>query len=380
MKRIHPLAVFCLLLLLMTTSGPANTPPDSQLETVRSRIGALERRLGQLEAASADAAQERERLSAELELARARVRENELRLQQSRVEVEQIRQDVALLAEELSARREVLRSHLEMVALLGRPGPLQLMFDVARHGDLEQAVATVAVLTAGQVRLLEEYNDLRARHAARLAALSQIVQYAQQEARDLSLRRADLERTRERVETRLRELQRSQTATGVRLADLREREQALERLMGVLASRERITGRDDIRRYRGALPWPTKGDVVRSFGRHYLPKYTTYTVCNGLRFEAESGAAVRSVFPGVVAFARHFKGYGNMVVVDHGHDVYSLVAGLATIHVRLNQSVTMGLQLGLAAPPTEDGNVYFEIRVGEAPQDPRRWLQLEEAE
>jgi septal ring factor EnvC (AmiA/AmiB activator) len=80
----------------------------------------------------------------------------------------------------------------------------------------------------------------------------------------------------------------------------------------------------------------------------------------------------------VVAFAQHFKGYGNMVVVDHGNDVFSLVAGLATIHVRLNQSVTMGLRLGLAAPPSEDGNLYFEIRVNEEPQDPRRWLQLEE--
>ena len=123
---------------------------------------------------------------------------------------------------------------------------------------------------------------------------------------------------------------------------------------------------------------PVSGRVAQGFGRHYLPKYSTYTVCNGHRYSAPGGAPVRAVFPGVVAFAQHFKGYGNMVVVDHGNDVYSLAAGLATIHVRLNQRVTMGLQLGLAAPPKEDGNVYFEIRVGEDPQDPRRWIQLEE--
>ena len=148
--------------------------------------------------------------------------------------------------------------------------------------------------------------------------------------------------------------------------------------MGVLASRERMTGKEDIRRYRGALPWPARGRVVQTFGRHYLPKYSTYTVCNGLRFDVDSGSPVRAVFPGVVAFARHFKGYGNMVVIDHGHEIYSLAAGLGTIHVRLNQNVTIGLQLGLAAPPKEDGNFYFEIRVAEEPQDPRRWLQLEE--
>jgi septal ring factor EnvC (AmiA/AmiB activator) len=365
-------------IVAMLSSGHASTPTGVQLETVQHRIDELERRLARLAAESAGAAEERERLNAEFELAQARVRENELTLEQSQAELGDVRGEVSRLAADLRSRQDLLRLHLEMVTLLGRPGPLQLVFDAVQNGELESAVSTVAVLTSGQARLLEEYVEIRARHAARLAALSQILQQARQESRDLSARRLELEQTQKRVEARLRQLTRSQTATGVQLADLKEREQALQRLIGVLASRERFTGKEDIRRYRGALPWPVTGEVVRSFGRHYLPTYSTYTVCNGLRLGASSGAPVRAVFPGVVAYARHFKGYGNMVVVDHGRDVYSLVAGLGTIHVRLNQSVSMGLQLGLAAPPKEDGNVYFEIRVGEDPQDPRRWLQLEE--
>jgi len=367
-----------LVIVLGPTLIIAADPTSSQLGEVRSRIKSLEARLADLARETADVAAERERLTAELELARARVRENELTLEQSRVEVTAIREEVGRLADELSTRRQVLRHHLEMIALLGRPGPLQLMFDVAQQGELEAAIGTVATLTAGQARLVDEYNEVRAEHAARLAALSQIVEQAQREAQQLNVRRLELETTQARVEARFQELRRSQQATGVRLADLREREQALQRLMTVLASRDRMTGREEIRRYRGALPWPVDGRISQTFGRHYLPKYATYTVCNGLRFDARSGAPVRAVFPGVIAFARYFKGYGNMVVIDHGDDVYSLVAGLATIHVRLNQRVTMGLQLGLVAPPKEDGNLYFEIRVQEEPQDPRRWLQLEE--
>jgi septal ring factor EnvC (AmiA/AmiB activator) len=58
--------------------------------------------------------------------------------------------------------------------------------------------------------------------------------------------------------------------------------------------------------------------------------------------------------------------------------VYTLAAGLSSIHVRLDQRVSLGTRLGLASPPTDDGNVYFEIREGQTPQDPRRWLQLAE--
>jgi len=372
-------AVIVIALLAGAPGGVrATAPEDTKLEQVRSRINQLEERLSVLARETADTAAESERLNAELELAQARVRENELTLDQSELEIEQIRHEVVQLADELAVRRQVLKHHLEMAALLGRPGPLQMMFDVAQQGDLEIAIGTVATLTAGQLRLVQEYDQVRAAHAARLAALSQIMEQAQREADQLVHRRNELARTRERVAARLEELQRSQAVTGDRLAELREREQALQRLMGILASRDRITGREDIRRYRGALPWPVEGAITTGFGRHYNAKYATYTVCNGLRFTAQSGAPITAIFPGVVAFARYFKGYGNMVVIDHGHDVYSLVAGLATIHVQLNQLVTMGLQLGLAAPPTKEGNLYFEIREGEDPRDPRRWLQLEE--
>jgi septal ring factor EnvC (AmiA/AmiB activator) len=253
---------------------------------------------------------------------------------------------------------------------------MQLLFDAFRGGELEQAVGTVAVLTNGQLKLVEEYRELRQQHVARLAELSQTLSVAQVEAQTLELRRDELEVVRREVAARLQKLESSRASAGASLQEMRNREAALERLVGVLANRQRFTGNEDIRGYRGALPWPVEGRVVQDFGRHYLPKYATYTVCNGLRFDVASTAPVTAVFPGVVAYARHFKGYGNMVVLDHGHGIYSLVAGLATIHVRLDQRVTMGMRLGLASPPTEGGNIYLEFRVGEKPQDPKRWLQL----
>ena len=359
--------------------GAADISPEpSQLVAVRARIRSLERELATLDAKSASARAERERLDAELGLAEARVQELELVLGRSRDEARALQSGLEELARQLTERRQLLQRHLEMLALLGRPGPMQLLVDAARGGDVDEAVGTVAALTAGQVRLMEEYSRLRRERNRRLAELSQTLEDAQREADELIRGREELVRVRQRVESRLRELDSTRRSTGSRLESLREREQALARLMERLAGRERFTGREDIRRYRGALPWPVRGEVVQTFGRHYLPRYSTYTVCNGMRVRAPSQTEVTAVFSGVVAYASHFKGYGNMVVLDHGNDVYSLVAGLATIHVRLNQSVSMGLRLGLTSPPSEDGNLYFEIREGETAQDPRRWLQLPE--
>lgn len=365
--------------LLAPGVGSPMEGSEAQLEAVRSRIRSLESQLDRLAVETSAVAAEQERLTAELQLAEARVRENEILLDTSRTEADQLRRETASLADELTARREVVARHLEMTALLGGPGPLQLLFDAARGGDLEEAVSTVAMLTSAQVRLLGEYDALAERHSERLAALSVILDRAQEEARALDLRRSELEAVRARVDERMHQLEQRQRTTGDRLAELRQREQALGRLMEILAARDRLTGKEDIRAYRGALPWPVHGTLARTFGRHYLPKYSTYTVCNGLRYNVVSGAPVQAVFPGIVAYAQHFKGYGNMVVIDHGNDVYSLAAGLASIHVRVDQQVAMGTRLGLASPPGDDaGNIYFEIRAAGSPEDPRRWLQLAE--
>lgn len=358
-----------------TAAGQEATATD-QLGEVRNRIASLERRLAGLDAENRSRIEERERLSAELELAEARVREVELVLKQGREEADEVAAAAAELANELEQHRRLLQGHVEIMALLGRPGTMQLLYDGARGGDLEGAISTIAVLTSGQLQLVEEYGDLHRRRSVRLADLSQILERARQDAAVLEARQKELEEVRKAVDQEIRQLAKSTRSAETELEELRQREQALERLLGTLGDRRRFTGGDDIRKFRGALPWPVAGPVVRGFGKHYLPKYSNYTVCNGLRFDSPSGAEVTAVFPGEVAYARFFKGYGNMVVIDHGNDVYSLAAGLATIHVRVNQRVDMGLRLGLASPPTEDGNTYFEIRVGKKPQDPRSWLQL----
>jgi septal ring factor EnvC (AmiA/AmiB activator) len=372
------LRALALLVVLGPAAVAAGAAVEGQLDSVRSRIRELEHRLTVIERRSADATARRERMTAELELAEHRVAELEMVLTATRDEAVRLKQEAAELAGELQRRRKVLARHLEMMALLGQPGPLQLLYDAARGGNLEEAMGTVSVLTAGQVQLMREYDELQVERSVRLADLSRVLSEAGREAAQLIARREELGEVRARVEQEIGKLQRRQETTVNRLQEMRQREAALEQLMELVGSRERLTGSEDVRRYRGALPWPARGEIVQGFGRHYLPKYATYTVCNGIRLNVDSGTEVTAVFPGVVAYARHFKGYGNMVVVDHGHEVYSLVAGLSSIHVRLDQQVAMGTRLGVAPPPTDEGNLYLEIRVANRPQDPRRWLQLEE--
>lgn len=358
--------------------GSTTRVDESQIRAIRKTIHRLESRLETIRRQAEDLRKQQQELDVKIKLAEARVEEIRLILTRSRDEIVRIKEETSRLSEELLKRRKVLEVNVQLAALMGKPGPLQLMWDALRGGHLEEATSLVLTLTRGQVALVREYGKLRDERASRLADLSRILERAGEEARELQNRRSKLDALRQESQSKLAKLEREQKHTGGEIEELRQREAAFERLFERVSRTRRLTGKENIYSYRGALPWPVKGAVVRGFGRHYLAKYATYTLCNGLRMRVKTGEEVHSIFSGVVAFARFFKGYGNMVVVDHGHEVYSMIAGLSSIHVRLNQKVSIGTRLGLAGQPKDDGNIYVEIRAKGKAEDPRRWMQLQQ--
>jgi murein hydrolase activator len=99
-------------------------------------------------------------------------------------------------------------------------------------------------------------------------------------------------------------------------------------------------------------------------------------VQNGVDIEAPSGAPVRAVAPGRVVHAGWFKGYGNLVIVDHGDGYHTLVAHLTAMQTAMGEEVDAGDVLGTVGDSgsLKGPYLYFEIREKGRPVDPRPWL------
>ncbi len=128
---------------------------------------------------------------------------------------------------------------------------------------------------------------------------------------------------------------------------------------------------------RGRLSLPAKGDVVARFGRHKHPEFNSFTVSNGIAIAAPAGSDIRSVYDGQVIFADYFKGYGNMVIVDHGGGYFSLYAHAARITKKVGASVSRNdvvASVGDVDSP-RGPQLYFEIRYQGKPVDPSPWFR-----
>jgi len=128
---------------------------------------------------------------------------------------------------------------------------------------------------------------------------------------------------------------------------------------------------------RGRLPHPVNGRVEVGFGRVVDPRWSTVTVQKGLDIRAPAGTEVRAIAPGRVAHAGWFKGYGNLVIVDHGDGYHTLVAHLASMSTAMGEEVQAGTLLGTVGDTgsLKGPYLYFEIREKGRSVDPRSWLR-----
>jgi septal ring factor EnvC (AmiA/AmiB activator) len=126
----------------------------------------------------------------------------------------------------------------------------------------------------------------------------------------------------------------------------------------------------------GWLPLPAAGPNTVAFGRVVNPRFNTVTVQNGIDVGAPAGAPVRAVAPGRVVHAGWFKGYGNLVIVDHGEGYHTLVAHLGTMRTAMGEDVAAGAILGTVGDSgsLKGPYLYFEVRERGRPVDPRPWL------
>ncbi|MBV9496972.1 MAG: peptidoglycan DD-metalloendopeptidase family protein [Acidobacteria bacterium] len=167
------------------------------------------------------------------------------------------------------------------------------------------------------------------------------------------------------------------SASAQNLAELEERARRLERLIDNLSKQQRVGAASDIRAAQGALAWPVEGKVIERFGKQRNPKFDTVTSNNGLKIAAAPGVSVRAVFGGTVLFSQWFKGYGNLIVLDHGNRVFSLYGNLKAPGVIVGERVATGQPIaGVGeAEDGQSGYLYFEIRNDNHPEDPQTWLR-----
>ena len=120
---------------------------------------------------------------------------------------------------------------------------------------------------------------------------------------------------------------------------------------------------------KGKLARPATGPVVVSYGQETAKGVTS----KGIYIKTRNLAQVVAPFDGNVVFAGPFKGYGNMLIIEHGKGYMSLLSGLKDMDCEIGQMLLAGEPVG-QMPENGDSKLYMEIRKDSLPVNPEIWL------
>jgi septal ring factor EnvC (AmiA/AmiB activator) len=128
---------------------------------------------------------------------------------------------------------------------------------------------------------------------------------------------------------------------------------------------------------KGALPYPVPGKIISRFGPKKHKKFGTKIRSNGIEIATEPLSPVVAVYGGQVLYSEWVKGYGKVMIIDHGDKYYTLTAHLAEVLKEAGEIVESGETIGYAGySPLErqGGRVYFEVRHLSRALNPEEWL------
>lgn len=140
------------------------------------------------------------------------------------------------------------------------------------------------------------------------------------------------------------------------------------------AARERRNAvpMDGLAKRKGKLPWPIKGKVLHNYGT----RQTGQINWKGMVINASYGQQVKSVYSGTVVFSEYLRGYGLVVLLDHGKGDMTLYGFNQALLKKEGDKVKAGEAIALAGDTGGQSrpSLYFEIRRNSQAQNPKSWL------
>jgi len=387
--------------------GPAPSPagaaprqaPRPSLKAKQEALGEARRQLDQARERASSARRREVSLLAELEAIdrtlatkRSTLQHLDRRIERVEDELERLEGRRGQAEEDLVGQQAALAARLEALTRIATLPTAPAWSTGPTAPARLRAIPDLVAIAGDDLDRLVRYDATADRLAARQTAVTR----ARRELVELR-RTVEAERTQVTVQAERRRVLlvevREDRATHERLAaELADATRRLEALVRSLARRpptQRAVARarppaappletaKGIGRERGQLPWPTEGRIVVEFGPQTHPRFGTETLRSGVDIEAPEGTPIRAVASGSVAYRGWLKGYGNLVVLDHGDGYHTLYAHAAQVLVDEGDQVKGGTVIGrVGETGSVDGpRLYFEVRYQGRAEDPQVWLR-----
>ena len=310
-------------------------------------------------------------------------------IEQQRQNISRIQQEIKSYKHQIESINKELAGHIRAAYLMGQEQRLKLIL------NQQDAAISPRIMVYFNYINKERLKNLSNKEAA-VKLLSELDQQKKTETellqKNQEQKKAEqilLDQDRKQRHALLAKIKQEYSSNEHQLSQLHENEISLKNLMsslpitdeelavGVGDNKEPVQANSDFKgdlsTLKGSLAWPIKGRLVQTFGS---PRADGHW--DGVLIDANEGTDIKAVMEGKVVYAEWLKGYGMLMIIDHGHGLMTLYAFNQSLYKHTGEWVESGdiiATVGLSGGRDQAG-LYFGIRQNGTPVDPREWCHL----
>ncbi|BCV43026.1 murein hydrolase activator EnvC family protein [Shewanella algae] len=353
----------------------------SDLERRQSELKALQSQITAQQNALRDTGKQREKLLQLLKKdeqaiadAARKVNQTENALSDAEKRLSELKQRAAQLDKLKESQQQTLAKQLTSAYLAGNHDYSKMLLNQQDPATIERMLAYYDFLNKARMQAIEQLKQTR----QELSAVQQSEQQERNRLNKLVLdQKAQSKRLNQEQDQRqqtLKELQRTISSKASELEQLQIEEASLKRVVEqALTAMRDSPSMDGLTKSRGSLNWPTKGRIKNSFGSQRSGNVRW----KGVMLSAPEGQSISAVAAGKVIYADWLRGFGMVLVVDHGKGFMSLYGHAQALLKDAGDTVKAGeavALVGRSGGQTEPG-LYFEIRHKGQAVDPANYCR-----
>lgn len=376
--RLPRLALAGVAVVAFALAGSAPAQND-ELESLRRAIEDSRDRLDRYERDHRGLLETLEALDQSTEAMAADLERRRVAEAAAREELADIESEIDSVERHLGVTRAALRARALALYQAGEHGAMQVLFSATSIREIVDRAQALQILLEHDQRLIGRFQRQRVELEVLRERSEAVAARRAHAVERLEERRVALREERATKRGLLDGIRGDRTRERSALAELERAARALEEILDQLDRSARpapAIAAGSFARLRGHLSKPVAAAVARRFGRSTDDEFHTQLFHKGVDFSAALGTPVRAVAAGRVRFAGWFRGYGRLVIIDHGDRYFTVSGHLEQIEVEVGDDVPEAAAIGSVG---ESGSLvgprlYFEIRLGDEALDPGDWF------
>lgn len=351
---------------------PSRSGAAAELQSVLSEINNLDSWLSDAERRRSALAKEMRSKDLAVAEMNAAARAGEKTLEDSRTALAQLRRRREQLDWRRTAQAQSIAKHMAVAYRFTNLEFIKLLVGQESMEAAERMTVYHRFVTEGRIRAVEEFRRLAVEIERSAEELERRQEAEQEQLQTLSAKREQLESQRQARQSLIASLEKEFADQKNRRRRLLDDQERLRKLMDEIRRRE-LGSSGNFASRKGHLPWPLRGDLVGRFGQ---VRADSGMKRQGLLLRAAVGSPVVAVHGGRVVFADWLRGFGLLIILDHGSGYMTLYGHADQLTKKLDDAVEAGEVVAQAGQSggQASGGLYFELRAKGVPQDPLPWL------